>query len=613
MTGTLDTTVSQAEPAAAGRPGRVAPKKPGASPIGRLLAPVRGTLILACVLQAVSAAAGVVPFIAVAELGGVLLAPGPVDAGRAWVIAGIGAGALVVRLVFLMAAGGLTHLADVDFQLDLRRRMARRLGRVPLGWFTERNAGQVKKALQDDVHALHHLVGHAYTNLVSAVVTPIVALAYLLWVDWRLTAVTAAPLVLGMLLLRSLQMRGYGQKMAAYNTALGAVNAASVEFVQGIAVVKTFGQARRAYGRFLEETQRFVGFFWQWVRDLLRLSAATEVVLSPLFSLVAVLAAGTWFVAEGWIAPADVLPFAVLGLAFTAPFLTLGYAQNEVMLAKQAAERVVALLDTPELAERPAGRMPETARVVYQSVRFSYDGRTDVLADIDLVLEPGTLTALVGPSGSGKSTVAKLLPRFWDPTEGRIILGGVPIVELPTTVLYRQIGFVFQDVQLLRASIRDNIALGRPDASTEDVVGAAKAAQIHDRIRALPRGYDSVAGEDARLSGGEAQRVSIARAILADAPILVLDEATAFADPESEAAIQDALSRLAAGRTLLVIAHRLHTIVNADQICVLDQGRIVERGRHPDVLAQGGLYSRMWTAAERARQTSPTSGNGAAP
>ena len=558
-------------------------------------------LIVACTLQALSSAVGLVPFIAVAELGRVLLADGPVDTALAWTIAWIGAGTLVVRLVLLMAAVGLTHLADVDFRLDLRRRMAERLGRVPLGWFTERTGGQVKKALQDDVAALHHLIGHGYVNLTSAVVTPIVALGYLLWVDWRLTLITVVPLILGMLSMYAMQTRGFGEKMQAYDRALGKVNAASVEFVQGIAVVKTFGQSRKSYRRFIEEAQRFVDFFRDWVKSLMRMSAVSEVVLSPLFSLVLVLAAGTAFVTAGWVVPAEVLPFAILGLAFTAPFLTLGYAQNDMMLARRAAERISALLDTPVLPDRAAGQTPSGTRVVYEGVRFSYDGRTLVLTDIDLVLEPGTVTALVGPSGSGKTTLARLLPRFWDPTGGRITLGGVPIDELPQSALYRQVGFVFQDVQLLRASIRDNIALARPDASMDVIEAAAKAAQIHERILALPRGYDSVAGEDARLSGGEAQRVSIARAILADAPILVLDEATAFADPESEAAIQDAISTLVAGRTLLVIAHRLNTIVNCDQICVVDRGCIVERGRHSDLLKEGGLYSRLWVAADRAK------------
>lgn len=576
-------------------------KKSGPSPVGRLIRPVRGMLVVACTLQALSAIAGVIPFIAVAELGRVLLAEGTIDSGLAWTIAWIGAGALVVRFFFMFCSAGLTHLADVDFRLVLRRQMAERLGKVPLGWFTERTGGQVKKALQDDVTALHHVVAHSYTDLTSAIVTPLAGLGYLLWVDWRLALITVLPMVLGAASIYRMQTRGFGEKMQNYDKALGRVNAASVEFVQGIAVVKTFGQARKSYSRFIEEAQRFVDFFWEWVKGLIRMSAVSEVLLSPLFCLALILSAGTAFVAAGWIVPADVLPFALLGLALTAPFLIIGYAQNELMQATRAAERIVALLDTPILPDRATGQTPSGTRVTYEGVRFSYDGRADVLTDIDLVLEPGTVTALVGPSGSGKTTLARLLPRFWDPAAGRITLGGVPIDALPQSELYKKVGFVFQDVQLLHASIRDNIALARPNAPLAEIEAAARAAQIHDRILDLPRGYDSIVGEDARLSGGEAQRVSIARAILADAPILVLDEATAFADPESEAAIQDALSTLVAGRTLLVIAHRLHTIVHADQICVIDRGRIVERGRHPDLVAQGGLYTRLWVAADRAQ------------
>lgn len=219
---------------------------------------------------------------------------------------------------------------------------------------------------------------------------------------------------------------------------------------------------------------------------------------------------------------------------------------------------------------------------------------------MSLRLTPGTVTALVGPSGSGKSTLASLVTRFHDVTGGRITVGGADVREIASERLYRHIGFVLQDVQLLRTSVRDNIRLARPDASEEEVRAAARAAQIDRRIEALPRGYDSVVGEEAVLSGGEAQRVSIARALLADAPVLVLDEATAFADPESEAAIQDAIARLVRGRTVLVIAHRLPTIVEADQIAVLSGGRITERGRHPELLAENGLYARMWASHERA-------------
>ena len=569
------------------------------APVARLLAPVRARLWLACAPQAVGAVAGVIPFIAVAELGRALLADGPVDHARTWWIAGLAVAALLVRLICLMASGTLAHLADLHLQLHLRRQLAARLARVPLGWFDARSAGAVKKALQDDIAALHQLVGHAYTNRVAAVVTPPLAFSYLLWVDWRLALVAALPVLLGVALYAA-QFRSYGEKISAYNTALGDVNAAAIAFVQGIAVIKTFGQSHQAYGRFVACSEAFVDCFWDWVRGLIGRTATAQIVLSPLFSLVTVLAAGLALVTVGAVAAIDLVAFAVLLPGLAAPLLTLAYGHNQVMLAQDAAARIADLLDAPVLPEPAAAKAPDGARVVFDRVGFSYDGETEVLTDIDLVLEPGTVTALVGSSGSGKSTLARLLPRFWDVRSGRITIGGVDVRDMDPATLYAHVGVVFQQVQLLRASIADNIALGRQEATSTEIESAARAAQIHDRIRALPRGYASVIDDDARLSGGEAQRVAIARALLVDAPILVLDEATAFADPESEAAIQDALAGLVAGRTLLVIAHRLQTITGADRICVLDRGRIVEQGRHAALLAAGGTYAMLWAASQAA-------------
>ncbi|MZD04171.1 ATP-binding cassette domain-containing protein, partial [Streptomyces sp. SID5785] len=285
--------------------------------------------------------------------------------------------------------------------------------------------------------------------------------------------------------------------------------------------------------------------------------------------------------------------------------LTPLYAARDLRrTARDAAHRIADLLREPAQREpadpvalpaRPPGAPPV---LTLEGVRFGYPAQRDheVLHGLDAVLAPGTVTALVGPSGAGKSTLGLLLARFYDVTGGAIRLDGVDLRDVDRAELYRTVGFLFQDVTLLRRSVRDNIALSDPEAGPEAVHGAARAAAVHDRITALPRGYDSVVGEDALLSGGEAQRVGIARTLLADTPIVVLDEATAFADPESEAAVQDALAELAAGRTLLVVAHRLRTVVSADQILVLDDGIITERGRHDDLLAADGTYARMWRA-----------------
>ncbi|MEO0911184.1 MAG: ATP-binding cassette domain-containing protein, partial [Pseudomonadota bacterium] len=274
-------------------------------------------------------------------------------------------------------------------------------------------------------------------------------------------------------------------------------------------------------------------------------------------------------------------------------------AQNDMMLAGKAAARICNMLDTAVLYEMQEPlELPLRPEVTFEAIGFSYNEQSSALNDVSFSLAPGSITALVGPSGSGKSTLAKLLPRFWDVSDGAIRIAGYNIKEIPLKQLYQTVSFVFQDTELLRMSIASNISLARPDASQLEIEAAAIAAQVHDKIAALPKGYNTVVGEDTNLSGGEAQRIAIARAILADAPILVLDEATAFVDPEAEAEIQQALAELVAGRTLLVIAHRLTTISEADHILVMDKGNIVERGTHKTLLMQQGLYQKMWQSTQ---------------
>ncbi|MEM1372673.1 MAG: ABC transporter ATP-binding protein, partial [Pseudomonadota bacterium] len=408
--------------------------------------------------------------------------------------------------------------------------------------------------------------------------------------------VAAVPVAIGVALY-VLQFSGFRHAAATYTSHIEAVNASAIEFVQGASVMKTFGHRGARDGRFRASTERFVDFFWHWVRKTMALSSAAEIAFSPLISVILIAVCGIAMVQLGWLEIFELLPFLLLAPSLAAPFITLSFAQNQMMLSEEAAARIGALFEAPVLPLASDPKTPTGYDVTFDKVSFSYDGETQALSDINLSLKQGTVTALVGPSGGGKSTLAQLLPRFWDPTEGEIRLGGVPLNQIDPQQLYRAVGFVFQNVQLVSGSVADNIALGQPDASREAIETAARKAQIYDKITSLPRGFDSIIGEDVHLSGGEAQRVSIARALLVNAPVLVLDEATAYADPQSEAALQKAISELIIGKTVLVIAHRLYTITGADQICVLKNGRIVESGTHDSLLAEGGTYDALWRAS----------------
>ncbi|MGW0178183.1 ABC transporter ATP-binding protein [Nocardia sp. NPDC003345] len=568
-----------------------------------ILAPVNGALRAASVIFAVAAVCGVIPFVLIVEACRELLSA-PIDTGRVWGLLWAAVIVLVVRGVLQAAALSWSHLVDGGFQLAVRRALADKLTRVPLGWFSERGSGDVKKLLQDDVEALHYLVAHARLDFVGGLVTPLVTLVYLFWVDAGLALILLIPLlVYGIALMRMMET-GSRDRMVRYTRWERRVQAATIEFVDGIQVVRAFGQAGRAHAEFQDAVDGQTTAFTRWKLPLVRLQAISDIVVAPVFVLAVVVVAGLAFAELNWLAPIDLLPFLLVGLGLGSSLLGLGYGGQALRAAGEAAVRLYDLQQLPELsAGAPApttGSGTVTGPVRFSGVGFGYRAEHRVLRDIDLELRPGTLTALVGPSGSGKSTLAKLLPRFYDVDTGSITIGGRDIRDFASDELYRTVGFVFQDVRLIRGSIRENLLLARPDADTAALEGAARAARIHDRILALPRGYDSEIGVDATLSGGEAQRLSIARTLLADTPILVLDEATAFADPESEAAVQDALADLVSGRTVLVIAHRLHTITGVDRILVLDNGALVEQGVHAELRTAGGTYQRLWEINEAA-------------
>ena len=542
-----------------------------------LLQPVRGRLLAAMLLQVLAALVGLLPLIAVAELAPLLLA-GELDVDRAgfWLLAG--GGALLLRLLGLAAGLQITHLADSDLQRHLRQRIAAHLARVPLAWLDGQRQ-TAERVLLEDVGALHQLVAHLPNNLVAALVVlapPLVAL-------WRL---------------RVMRTPAYHAERQRLGAAMGALSTATLNFVQSIAMVKSFGRVERVQDDFFQAVEDFGRFFSQWVERWAGLGASVEVLLSPLLVLALVLVGGVALIAGGWLQPAQLLAFALLGPALAAPVAALGHGADSLVQGRAAAQRISAVLSTPVLAQPAFSREPEGALVTFDSVDFSYPDGTQVLRGIDLCLQPGTLTALVGDSGAGKSTLATLLARFADVSAGAIRIGGVDLRDMDSATLYRQVAFVFQEVRVLRASVLDNLRLGRPEASLAEVEEAARAAQIHERICALPEGYHTLLGTGVQLSGGEVQRLGIARAMLSQAPILVLDEATAASDPQSEAAIQQALSRLAAGRTVLVIAHRLSSIQDADQIAVLQGGQLRECGRHQALLDQQGVYAGLWAAEQ---------------
>ncbi|MGX9775906.1 ABC transporter ATP-binding protein [Janthinobacterium aestuarii] len=565
-----------------------------AGPISRILQPIRGRLIAAAVLAGTGSMLTLVPLAGIAHIASIALAPAATQLGI-WPTILASVACLFAGMALITLGELAAHLADNRLTHQLRLQAMQRLGQVPLGWFTSRASGEVKQAMQDDINTLHSLTAHFYTTTGRAVGAIAISVIYLFAMDWRLALVAILPFP-GFFLFFGRAMKASGGNMEQFVAGMGRINNAVVEFVNGIPVVKAFGATGRAHGSYRAAVDAFAEAFAAFTRPLVGSMANANALIAPVAVLGVVVLAGTVFVALEAMAPVDILPFALVAPGISAPMLLLHYLTHDLNNATGAAQRVQALLDTPVLAQPAPGQqqLPVGTEIRMENVGYAYDGQNKVLSDITLTLQPGTVTAIVGASGSGKSTLARLLLRFFDPTEGRITLGGADLRHIATPELYRRIGFVLQEVRLIHASVRENIALGRPSASTHEIEAAARLANIHERILALPRGYDSVIGEDAQLSGGELQRVSIARAVLLDPSVLVLDEATAAADAENEVAIQDALSRFAQGRTLLVIAHRLDTVMHADNIVVVENGAIAEQGSHAGLLAHQGRYAQLW-------------------
>ncbi|MDX8150921.1 ATP-binding cassette domain-containing protein [Patulibacter brassicae] len=563
----------------------------------RLLAPIRPLLLLAGVAQALVTLLQIAPYVVLAEVCRRVLAGETGDlGGLAWTAAALMAAGSLLSIALVAAL----HLLDAELGDRIRRRLVGHLGRLPLGWFDDRSSGIVRKVVQDDAAQLHYLVTHAVLDAVAAVVAPVAVLAYLFVVHPGLAGVLLVPLLLlYVLILRVLAVAGDGRPV--FERFRERVGAEAVALTDGAAVVRIYdvGPDSR-FRRLLADRMRF---FDQWQGPLTEPKARQDLVTRPTTSMLLIAGVGGAFVIAGWMAPHELVVFLFVGVTFGSQLLAISYGIVALYESQKAAGRIGLLLEERELPvpdgadAAPTSSAPAPrGRVRFEGVTFGYRADRPIVRDLDLALEPGTLTAIVGSSGAGKSTLASLLARFYDVDAGRITIDGDDLRSLAPAELHRRVGFVLQGGAPVRASLRDNIALARPEATAAEIERAARSAQIHERIVRDPRGYDAVLGEETWLSGGELQRLAVARTLLADPPVLVLDEATAFADPESEHLVQQAITALAAERTVLAIAHRLPTIVHADRIVVLERGSIAEQGTHAELLGARGRYHAMWEA-----------------
>ena len=553
--------------------------------------------VLSWILSAVSAWIALVPFYYIWRIIKEVLAvaPGYSQAqnlkGYGWAAVGFALLSMIIYVGSLMCS----HVAAFHVQAEMRSQMMHHIVTLPMGFMDSEGSGKIRKIVNESSAATETYLAHQLPDQTGAYATPVGLLVLLLVFDWRLGLLSLVPVVAAFLIMGSMTGEKMQQKMKEYQNALEEMSSEAVEYVRGIPVVKTFGQSVFSFKRFQTSIKNYEKWTISYTKDLRMPMVLYTTIINAVFS---VLIATAFFFTASDAYLLNLLFYIIITPIITVTLNKIMFASENQMIVADALERIDGILDRQPLPETKDGRAVEDSSVTFENVSFRYENASkDALHQISLQIKDGEHVAFVGPSGGGKTTLASLAARFFDTTEGTVRIGGVDVRDIPSEKLMEKVSFVFQDSKLLKMSIYDNVRMGKKDATREEVLQALKDAQCEDIIAKMPNGIDTVIGSKGTyVSGGEAQRLSIARAMLKAAPILILDEATAFADPDNEAKVQAAFSRLSEGKTVIMIAHRLSSVVDADRICVLKDGEIREMGTHKDLVANGGIYAHMWEA-----------------
>ncbi|MFQ6880258.1 MAG: ABC transporter ATP-binding protein [Oscillospiraceae bacterium] len=560
--------------------------------------------LLGCVLSDVAAILGLVPYICVWLVARDALSSYPAveHAGQminwGWMAVWFAVANIVVYFAALMC----THIAAFRTARNIRHTGVAHVMRLPLGFFTGNQSGRLRKIIDDNAALTEDLLAHKLPDLTAAVVTPIAAVILLFAFDWRMGLLCLLTMILAMVCMFSMMGGKNAGFFHRYQQEIEKMSGEAVEYVRGIPVVKVFQQTVYSFKAFYAAIQSYSNLASQYAMSCRNGQTSFLTCINGAFVLLIPAAILLSSGGDGWSVLADFIFYALFAPACGAMINRIMYASESVMEADEAMMRLAEILDQNPLPEPAKPEEPLSSEVTFDHVTFRYPGMEHpALDDVSFTVKSGTIVGLVGPSGGGKSTAAAMIPRFWDVQSGSVKIGGVDVRQMDSRDLMSRVAFVFQDTKLFKTSILENIRMARPKATIEEVKAAAKAARCDDILEKLPRGLDTVVGtQGVYLSGGEAQRIALARAILKDAPIIVLDEASAFADPENEALIQKAFEKLTKDKTVLMIAHRLSTIRNANDILVMEKGKLAEWGSHEELLAKGGLYADMWKDYQQA-------------